>query len=130
MLSRLALVLTAAATIAGASHAHETRPRGWCSDPDSRPQVIATFSYNSLQLHRLAAAYGTPDHCPFETCASCGGVDEWHPAARIAQDYCQAISGKPDKTQAIILTPGFNSQTHHDDYKFADGLTGQCVVCM
>jgi hypothetical protein len=129
MLSRLVFALTIAATIVTTAYAHETRPRGWCSDPDARPEVVSTFSLDSMQLHRLALGYGTPDHCPIATCGSCGGVDEWHPALRIAQDYCKKLSGKPDLTEAIILTPGFNSSAHHTDYKFSDGLTGQCVVC-
>jgi hypothetical protein len=86
MLSRFVFALTIAATIATTAYAHETRPRGWCSDPDANPEVVSTFSMGSVQLHRLAIGYGTPDHCAGHTCSSCGGVDEWHPAIRIAQD--------------------------------------------
>jgi hypothetical protein len=129
MLFRLLLALATTAILAPSSYAHETLPRGWCANPDSTPRIIASINLDSRALHQLALNYGTPDHCPFESCASCGGVDEWHPARAIAQAYCEQFDPRPEEVQAFIQTRDFNASTHHDDYKFSDELSVQCVVC-
>jgi hypothetical protein len=79
------------------------------------------------------------------TCGSksstCGGVDEYQYASRMAQDYCAAqTTGLPSSGQAmpLIVSPAiFNSQADsqidgikkHHEYRFSSGLSGSCFVC-
>jgi hypothetical protein len=108
---------------ASAAHAHETLPPTWCTDPHSTPIIVSSFSFSPQQLLQYSLLPR-----PGETC---GVVDNWHWANRMAHEYCAGVSNAAGPAMPFVNSPQvFNDeQQHHVLYRFDGGLSGACVVC-
>jgi hypothetical protein len=108
-----------------------------CLAPDTVPVLISSFAFSPTDLTNYRAG-GAACASKFVTC---GGVDEYLHASRMAQDYCAALTPNApdrDKAQPIVTSPSiFNDQedSHidgilkHHEYRFSSGLSGSCYVC-
>ncbi|MEQ1514658.1 MAG: hypothetical protein ABL934_18535 [Lysobacteraceae bacterium] len=119
------------------AHAHNEPVPLKCLAPNTVPVLIKSFAFSPAQL----TAYQTSGAACASKFQTCGGVDEYFHASRMAQDFCAALTPDApdwDKAQPTIASPSiFNDQgaTHidgilkHHDYRFSGGLSGSCYVC-
>lgn len=130
----LCLALTASMSSLG----HETMPAGWCQAPGAQPQIVQTFSFNSVQMATLAQQVEQslgPEGliaeglAPREADGRCGIVDRWKMANYIAQNYCLVQTGNATAIANITGPFSFLSANHHNAYSYAGGLQGSCAVC-
>jgi hypothetical protein len=121
------------------AHSHDAVVSASCLRPNTAPILISTFSFSTANLQNYRAAAIAACTAKLQTC---GGVDEYHYANRMAQEYCAALTPNApasDKAQASVSAPSiFNSQGHsqiihgalkHHEYGFSSGLSGSCYVC-
>ncbi len=148
MRNRLSLFLYICAAFSPAAVAHDEPMSASCIAPNSGPVVLLSFTLSWTQLdHYAMSATAAQDVDDDLTCPdqfTCGGVDRDHYylASMKAQDHCAALTpGAPpsDKALPYITSPSvFNDkgdsngdgiQNHHD-YRFQDGLSVSCFVCV
>ncbi len=137
-LSILCLPLLLAAALPATVRAHETMPARWCSAPNQTPVIVSTFSFSPAQLQSMATqteqllgpegliAEGLAERMPD---GRCGIVDRWNMATYLAQTYCPSITGQPDAIIHITGPESYVSSSHHETYRYTEGLEGACVVC-
>lgn len=131
------------------AQAHEDIAPNWCgTDPGNEPVILASFGFSEKALGgfrtQIIQEATTQGVCPKTLLGvsvppvkndSCGIVDEWHYASRMAARYCRSLT--PDVPEEDVALPFVNGPTdfnnsasHHELYRFSDGtLTGVCVVC-
>lgn len=144
-----AALILGTAVLGLSAQAHEDIAPTWCgTQPGNQPVILASFGFSEkalgdfrTQILQEAATQGV---CPKTLLGvsvppvkndSCGIVDEWHYASRMAARHCRSLTpNAPEEQVALPFVSGpgdFNdSAAHHDLYRFSDGtLTGACVVC-
>ncbi len=113
----------------------------WCMDPKTVPVVVSKFTYTEGQLITMSTQnasgastqrqYGQQQQT--DDNGTCGIVDDpWFKATNIALDTCEAVSKGP-QAQAMPMidnTSRYNVEDHHEAYRFSQGLSGVCVVCV
>lgn len=148
MRNRLSLFFCICAVFSPIADAHDQPMSTSCIAPNTGPAIVKTISFSPTQLHQYAmavtAAQDIEDERPCPIPFTCGGVDrdQHHYASRMAQDYCAALTpgAQPsDKALPHITSPGiFNddgdtdgdSIKNHHNYRFQDGLSVSCFVCV
>jgi hypothetical protein len=140
----IALGLFVANAVANAVSAHDTLPSTWCVAPNTRPVATAQFVFTPAQLAAYRDAHdeesGSVDGTQCDMLKTCGIVDDWFWANRMAHDYCDggldagaARSGLVSKQPPMpfVSSPAdYNARDHHALYRFSDGnLVGLCVAC-
>lgn len=140
---RRSLLLALGLTAATCTSAHDNLPAEWCLAPDTSPVAASGFRFTQAQLVAYREAHeeesATIDGTQCNTLKTCGIVDDWYWADRMAHDYCDggletALPRGKAKTHPpmpfIHLPTDFNLRSHHTEYRFSDGdLVGVCVAC-
>ncbi len=140
---RRSLLLALGLTAATCTSAHDTLPAEWCLAPNTSPTSVGGFRFTPAQLAAYREAHeeesGVIDGTQCNTLKTCGIVDDWYWADRMAHDYCDggldtALPRGAPLAQApmpfIHLPTDFNLRGHHTEYRFSDGdLVGVCVAC-
>jgi hypothetical protein len=122
---------------------HDTLPREWCSDPNLTPVIVGEFAFEELELRKYN------DELPADRC---GIVDAYHGATHISHEHCAKLGGLEHRSESersgekeqlpgiefgdwpmpIVLEPEIynDARKHHAKYRFEDGLSGVCVICV
>jgi hypothetical protein len=148
MRNRLSLSIYICIAFSSMAIAHDEPMSASCIAPNTGPVVVLSFAFSRTQLkqYAMAATVGQDvddiPSCPEQTCGGVDRPDQYHFATRMAQDYCAALTpGAPLSNKALphIASPSiFNDkgdsngdgiQNHHN-YRFQDGLSGSCFVCV
>jgi len=135
------LLLTLGLCAGTSVSAHDTLPADWCLVSGTGPAIVANFRFSPMQLRDYRLRNEPTLNCGNR---SCGIVDDWFWATRMAQDHCDGglegavpatLSSRTSSTQTPV--PFVSSPTdyglirdHHTAYSFSDGdLVGMCVIC-
>lgn len=150
LVSMLALsVFTLLAT--ASADAHDTRPRTSCP-AGTQVAVVGHFDFSEQQLiDYYLSQSGMAKQVLGSTCfnaLTCGIIDEWYWANQLAHESAlETLSTRQLRTTALSNTPtpivrypetfNLTSDTnpkngiidHHDQYRFAQGLSGDYLGC-
>jgi hypothetical protein len=127
--------LLAGLSLVPAAQAHDTRPANFCPVGGTE-MVVSHFKLTPLQLQQyrdahLAAGVTSPMECPDK---SCGIVDDWYWASAMAMEQCasmeKSLLAQDTPVPRVELPSYFYAPDHHKLYRFKEGLSGVCVVCV
>lgn len=128
-------LLTGGLLLVPVAHAHDTRPPNFCPVGGTE-MVVSHFSLTPQQLvdyrdAHIAAGETSPMECPDK---SCGIVDDWHWASAMAMEQCapmeKSLLAQDTPAPRVQLPTYFYAPDHHKLYRFRDGLSGVCLVCV
>jgi hypothetical protein len=143
------LLATLSCSADGFAHEMLTTPR-WCEGGVVR--MTGAFSFSTLELAdhaaclRSGACVDPPPpssstargggNCSTQSCGEFD--DDYGVGARRADRHCAAYAYQPAAARIpdegevlpVVTSPSqFNLATHHDTYRFSQGLSGMCALC-
>lgn len=134
--------------VATSASAHDTLPKKWCPS-GTQPVVTGQFAFTAQQLADYRASRLGDTAVLGSECYSvktCGIIDEWYWANQMAHEYAMGGALRSATTAPVSQSPmpmvkspasfnlngdknGNGIADHHDLYRFAQGLSGDYVVC-